>query len=155
MKNKIFKVDNTGKSKAFFLKKGNLLKKNYILDLKKKTLQSKKDNRICLHSNKHSSLHLMINCLVKKKEYLPHKHKNKDEFYYLLDGKLKIIFVDKKNKELKYYTISKSNNFFYLNKNIIHYTIPLTKTCTFIEARPGPFKKSDTVIYKKFKKKNK
>ncbi len=152
MKDKIFKLDNTGKSKAFFLKKGNFLKQSYILDLKKKTLNSKKDNRICLHQNKTSSLHIMINCLIKKKEYSPHKHINKDEFYYLLDGKLKIIFVNKKNKKLKSFIITKKNNFFYLNKNIIHYTIPLTSTCIFIEARPGPFKISDTVIYKLFKK---
>ena len=152
MKNKIFKIDNTGKSKAFFLKKGIFLKQRYILDLKKKTLNSKKDNRICMHLNKRSSLHIMINCLIKKKEYSPHKHINKDEFYYILDGKLKIIFVDTKNKELKNFIVTKKNNFFYLNRNIIHYTIPLTKTCVFIEARPGPFKISDTVKYNLLRK---
>ncbi len=154
MKNQIFKIDNSGKSKAFFLKKDNILKKKYISDLKKKTLKSKKDNRICLHNNKKSSLQIMINCLIKKKIYHPHKHISIDEFYYILDGKLKIIYVNEENKELKSYILNKKNNFFYLNRNIIHYTIPITRSCTFIEARPGPFNISDTVIYKTFKKYN-
>ena len=42
MKNQIFKIDNSGKSKAFFLKKDNILKKKYISDLKKKLLRVKR-----------------------------------------------------------------------------------------------------------------
>ena len=62
--------------------------------------------------------------------------------------------MNEENKELKSYILNKKNNFFYLNRNIIHYTIPITRSCTFIEARPGPFNISDTVIYKTFKKYN-
>ena len=152
MNSKIFKIDNSGKSRAFFLKKGKILPKMSISNLRKITLKKKKDHRICLHPNKNSSLQLMINCLFKKKEYSPHKHLTKNEFYYLLSGKLKIIFVDKNNKVLRSNTLDKKNKFFYLEKNIIHYTIPMTKTCVFIEARPGPFEKKDTKIYQLIKK---
>ena len=151
MNNKIFKEDNSGKSKAFFLKNGETLNKKYISKLEEITLNQNKDHRICLHQGKNSSLQIMINCLIKKDEYLPHKHITKDEFYYLLNGKLKVVLINKDNKILDYSILGPKNRFFFLKKNIIHYTVPLTKICTFIEARPGPFKKKDTKIYEYLK----
>ena len=151
MNDKIFTVDNSGKSKAFFLKNGESLNKKYISKLEKITLNKNKDHRICLHADKNSSLQLMINCLIKKDEYSPHKHLTKDEFYYLLNGKLKIVLINKDKKILDYSILNSKNRFFFLKKNIIHYTIPLTRICTFIEARPGPFKKKDTKIYENLK----
>jgi cupin fold WbuC family metalloprotein len=93
----------------------------------------------------------MINCLIKKSEYSPHKHLEKDEFYYLLNGKLKIVLINKDNKILYLNILSRKNRFFFLKKNIIHYTVPLTRICTFIEARSGPFKKKNTKLYEHLK----
>ena len=94
----------------------------------------------------------MLNCLLKKNFYNPHLHKSKDEFYNLISGKLKILIVNKKNEILKKINLSENQKFFFLRKNLLHYTIPLTKDCTFIEARCGPYDSNDTVFYKKLKK---
>lgn len=152
MNRKIFKIDKTGKSTAFFLNEAKILKNKHISELKKIALENNDDQRICLHTNKKSSLQIMINCLIRKKEYSPHKHFTKDEFYYLLNGRLKIILINKTKKITNLRILDSKNRFFFLTKNIIHYTIPLTKTCTFVEARPGPFEKKDTKIYKFLKK---
>jgi cupin fold WbuC family metalloprotein len=152
MNKKIFKIDKTGKSTAFFLNETKLLKNKHISELKKIALENNDDQRICLHTNKKSSLQIMINCLFRKKEYSPHKHFTKDEFYYLLNGRLKIILINKTKKITNFRILDSKNRFFFLTKNIIHYTIPLTKTCIFVEARPGPFEKKDTKIYKFLKK---
>ena len=66
MKN--FKIDKSGKSKAFFFKKifphvSNQIIKNLIKEYKK----SNADVRVCLHNNKGSQLQCMINLIVKKK----------------------------------------------------------------------------------------
>ena len=42
MNSKIFKIDNSGKSRAFFLKKGKILTKMSISNLRKITLKKKR-----------------------------------------------------------------------------------------------------------------
>ena len=149
MKNQIFKVDSSGKSKALFLKKNIALSSNNLNMLSKLSESKKSDYRICFHKNKKSQLHVMINCLVKKKKYFAHKHKTRDEFYSLIRGKLMILIISSNNKVIKKIILNVKKSFYFLKKNTIHFTIPLTSNCLFIEARNGPFKKSDTIHYPK------
>ena len=66
---KKFRIDKSGKSEAFFLKKNYFsLDKKTIDKLQKYSLGKKKDVRICLHSSKKEKLHYMINVIIKKKK---------------------------------------------------------------------------------------
>ena len=37
----------------------------------------------------------------------------------------------------------------FMNNKVIHSVNPLTDKVIFIEVRPGPFKKNDSILYKK------
>jgi len=149
---KKFYKDISGNSLAYFVKNDYPVLKRDKDNLIKCSLEKKKDIRICFHKDKKSKLHIMLNSLSKKKFYNPHLHKTKDEFYNIISGKLKILIVNKKNEILKKIILSKNQKFFFLRNNLLHYTIPLTTDCTFIEARCGPYDKNDTIFYKNLKK---
>lgn len=151
MNSNIFKKDNSGRSVAFFLRKNCIIKKKHTNDLIKLSKKTKKDSRICFHKNKNSKLHVMLNCIVKKNQYFPEIHKNVDEFYNILEGRLKLLIVNRSNKILKKIILTK-NNYFFLNKKNIHYTIPLTDYCLIIESRIGPLRKKDTIRFKNISK---
>ena len=110
------------------------------------SINKKKNTRICLHENDDSSLHVMLIKFYKDKNNLLHHHINKCEFYYVLSGKLNIKIKKEKNFENK---ILKSNEMLFMKNKIVHSVNPITNKVIFIEVRPGPFKKNDSVIYKK------
>ena len=142
-----FKVDKSGRSNALYLKERNNVLLKDLKYLETLTNESKKDNRICFHKDKKSKLHIMINCLTKKKIKIPEMHINKDEFYYILKGKLELIIYSSKKKIKKKIILGPKNRFFYLKNKTIHTTVSITKTCTFLECRTGPFKRKDTIQY--------
>ena len=88
---------------------------------------------------------MLIKFFKSKKNKL-HHHKKKCEFYYVLNGKLNIKIKNKKNFEHK---ILKENEMLFMNNKVIHSVNPLTNKVIFIEVRPGPFKKNDSILYKK------
>ena len=64
------KLNDKGKSPAFFLKKDqNYLTRKIINSLFDFSQKYKKDTRICLHSSKKSKVQFMINVLRKKEKY--------------------------------------------------------------------------------------
>jgi len=89
----------------------------------------------------------MIICQVKKKFYFWSKHKNTDETYQIISGKL--LVLTKIHKKINKFEINKRNFIFKLSKNIEHVTIPLTNYCVFHEIRRGPFLKKGTKFLKK------
>ena len=103
-KNK-FILDNSGKSPAFYLKKNiNFLTKNNINFVKNFSNINKIDSRICLHKNSKDKIQFMINSLYRKnKKYYYNYHKYTDEYYFIISGKLKIIYFDKFKKKKKCY----------------------------------------------------
>ena len=144
---KYLNINLTGKSPAFYLKKNiNSLNKNTINSLSDYGKDKTTDVRICLHSSNKDKLQFMINVLSKKKKYFYNYHPNTDEYYYIISGKLLVIYFDKKIKK-KEILENKNTKIFKLKKNILHVTIPLTKNCTFLEIREGPFKPKTDSIY--------
>ena len=102
--------------------------------------------RICLNPDNKSSLHVMIIRFIKKKKNnLLHYHKNKCEFYYVLKGsiKLKIKETNKINN-----MILKKGSMIYMDKKTIHSVKPHSNEVIFLEIRPGPFIKNDSIIFK-------
>lgn len=69
MKDK-FIEDNTGKSKAYYLKNRNkiFLDKQLLSYVLKLAVKEKKDFRICFHKNKKDKLHNMLNVIYKNKK---------------------------------------------------------------------------------------
>jgi cupin fold WbuC family metalloprotein len=146
MKN--FKIDKSGKSKAFFFKKifphvSNQIIKNLIKEYKK----SNADLRLCLHNNKGSQLQCMINLIVKKKKYQPHYHRDSEEYYFFIKNNLKVSTFSKKIILKKNYFLTKNNFLLKIEKNIPHITIPEKNFCIYLEFKNGPFVKSSSVIY--------
>ena len=64
--------------------------KNNLIKIIKK-IENKKNVRICLHKNNQSLLHVMLIKFNKSKINKMHYHKNKNEFYFILKGKLDVI----------------------------------------------------------------
>jgi len=153
-KNKL-SLDNSGKSPAFYLKKNkNFVTKSNIDFIKNFSNLNKTDSRICLHKNSKDKIHFMINSLFKKnKKYYYNYHNLTDEYYFIISGKLQIIYFDKLKKKHKIILKKNSNELFKMNKKIVHVTIPITKVCVYLEVRKGPFiSKSDSTFIKKFEK---
>ena len=142
-----FKLDRSGKTDAFFFLKDEALSNNDINFLKKKSDKKQKNIRICFHKNKKCILQIMVNLLFKKNAAIIHKHIKKDEFYHLIEGRLKINIFSNNKSLKKVIILDKKKKFYYLNKKTIHQTIPLTNRSIFLECRIGPFEKNDTIIY--------
>ena len=73
-----------------------------------------------------------------------HFHKSKCEFYFVLNGKLDIVI--KIGKKFQH-NVLKENEMLYLNNKTIHSVNVLTKQVIFLEIRPGPFNKNDSIKY--------
>lgn len=143
---KKYKIDKSGKTLAIFLKDqfsiiDEKIINHLIMFSKKKNLQ---DIRICMHSNRKSKIHNMINLINKKKKNIYHKHISKDEIYHIIKGEMKIEYL-KKGKKRKI-TLNKKKNIFRMKKNTYHQIVPLTKYVVFHEIRQGPFFKTDSVF---------
>ncbi len=132
-----FKLDNTGKSPALFSNKEIPKIDDKILS-KLKIFSKNNDNcnvRICLHKSKKKNLHSMIVLLNKKNKSIIHVHKDIDEVYQILEGKLKINVFKKKKKITSYILSKKRNLIFRMNSGIVHQTQPLTSFVIFSENR--------------------
>lgn len=143
---KKYKIDKSGKTLAIFLKdQFSIIDEKIINHL---IIFSKKNNyqdiRICMHSNRKSKIHNMINLINKKKKNIYHKHIRKDEIYHIIKGEMKIEYL-KKGKKRKI-TLNKKKNIFRMRKNTFHQIVPLTKYVVFHEIRQGPFFKTDSVF---------
>ena len=138
-----FDLDISGKSPALFFKK----KTPYINEkiLKKLSIFSRVNKncnvRICLHKNQKSKMHNMAVLLNKKNKSVIHVHKDTDEVYQILKGKMEVNIFSKKKKKLKSYILSKKKNLIIrINLGTIHQTKPLTSSVIFCENRYKPSK---------------
>ena len=98
MKLKDFKKDETGKSLALFSKKKFEFNTSLIKELKNYYKKNNKEIRICMHSSKKSNLQVMVNLIILKKIYQVHYHKYSSEYYFPLDGKIRLVTFNDKNK---------------------------------------------------------
>ena len=101
--NKIFKLDNKGKSPALFFKeKIPNINNKVIKKLKNFSKQNQNLNvRICLHRSKKVKMHNMIVLLNKKNKSTIHSHHDTDEVYQMIQGKMQVNVFNKKGKKLE------------------------------------------------------
>ena len=149
---KVFKLDKSGKSDAFFFKKpGQLIfKKKYLTFLIERFKKEKKDIRICVHKNKSDKLQVMVNLIVKKKQYEIHYHKYSDEYYFPIKGSLKLLKFNQKGKLQSKIVIGKDNIIGRVNKKERHVTIPTSSYCVYLEFRSGSFISHKNIFLNKF-----
>ena len=146
---KHLRLDNKGKSPAFYLKKNvNSLSNKTIKSINDLSQKNKKDARICMHSNVKDKVQLMINSLQRRNVYFYNYHPHTNEYYYILKGKLLISYFEK-NKKKKQILQKGKVEFFKLKKNILHVTIPFSKDCMYLEIREGPFNSKKDAIFSK------
>ena len=134
---KIFLLDVSGKSPAFFLKKKNVkINKNFYDNLIKFSKLNKNIIcRICLHQSLNEKLHSMIVLINSKNQFNTHKHPTTPEVYQLIMGSLKINLFNNKKKKVKTIMMNKKNELFSINKNQYHVVIPTTKVAIFHETK--------------------
>ena len=120
---------------------------NIIKQIKKFKNYKNENLRICLNPDNKSSLHVMLIKFIKNKKInLLHYHRSKCEFYYVLKGAIKLK-VKESNKLSN--IVLKKGSMLYMDKKTVHSITPHTKEVIFIEIRPGPFVKNDSIIFKK------
>ena len=137
-------------NEVFFIQ-GNLIQvdKKIISDLVLKCEKSnKKKSRYCFHKNKNSKVQEMIICHKKDYYVRPHKHLDKEESIFVVNGKAKAIFFDDNGNIKKIIELGNLNTnkaFYYkLNKKFFHTLIIESKYFIFHEVSKGPFKKNKT-----------
>ncbi|MAV76727.1 MAG: hypothetical protein CMG02_00035 [Candidatus Marinimicrobia bacterium] len=134
---KLFKLDNKGKSPAFFLKKKNYkLNKFAIKKLKEFSTNNNNINcRICLHQSLSEKIHSMLVLINNANKFDIHKHEHTPEFYQLINGKIKITLYTKTKKKIKELILKNKGDIYSVSKNQFHNLVPLTKFAIFQETK--------------------
>ena len=144
------------KNILYFKKNSSKVLDNYDLTFLKKLTENNKNKsaRICLHPDESANIHEMLIYQSKCDPAIPHKHIDKDESFYLIKGKLDVIFF---NKDLEIINIIKLNGFgtkgmFFckIPKNSYHTSI-YYQDCVFLEISKGPFIKKNNIILNRYK----
>lgn len=106
--------------------------------------------RLCAHKNVKDNLHEMFIVHTKGTYVRPHKHLNKTESLYVIEGSVNIIVFDDEGNIIKALRMGNysSGNEFYLRIPGSYYHTMLIKSefLVFHEITTGPFKKSDTIF---------
>lgn len=140
----IFKKNKNSKSLSYTLiSKKNSINLDIIYNFLKK--KNKIISRVCLHKNSNSELHQMF--IFQKKNYKSEIkfHPQKEKSYNLLRGKQEVNIYKKNGKLVNTVKLNSKNNFFFLEKNIIHSNKTLSKYSFHIETIKGPFDKKDRI----------
>jgi len=143
-------IDDSGRSVACFSLNKHVAVDNDVINqlvlLSKK--RGKMDARICLHNDRKSKLHNMVNLIYKRKAYNPHKHVFKSECYHMIEGIMKVK-IFKNNGDLIDEHILDGNkvNIVRIGKNTFHTTESITEYAVFHESRIGPFSSSGDSTY--------
>lgn len=106
--------------------------------------------RLCLHANSASMLHEMI-ILHEKGTYVrPHKHMNKEESFYVLDGQANFLEFDETGlvvSRLAMGNLSSSNAFHRkISSNRYHSIVIKSDYLVFLEVTTGPFDPLDAAV---------
>jgi cupin fold WbuC family metalloprotein len=119
--------------------------------LKKDAIKNKlKRSRICVHKKPTSKLHEMFIAILRDSYIKPHKHLNKDESYFLLEGKLEIVVFNENGKIKEVIcmsTIGKNKKlYFKIFKNSMHTIVIKSKYIIIKEVTEGPLNKKNDVF---------
>ncbi|MDD2752731.1 MAG: WbuC family cupin fold metalloprotein [Candidatus Omnitrophica bacterium] len=118
--------------------------------LKKVWKNQRKRIRLCTHKGISDKLHEMFIVHTKDTYVRPHKHLNKSESFFILQGKADVVLFDQKGKikqVIEMGDYSSGRKFYYrLAQPFFHSLLIYSKYLIFHEVTNGPFKKSDTIF---------
>ncbi len=106
--------------------------------------------RLCTHQSTDDNVHEMFIVHVKDAYVRPHKHINKSESLYLIEGEVDVIFFNDHGEIIKKVEMGSpiSGKFFYyrLADPFFHTFCIKTDLICFYEVTEGPFNRVDTVF---------
>lgn len=106
--------------------------------------------RLCAHKHVKDTLHEMLIVHTRDTYVRPHKHLNKGESLYVIEGEAYAVMFDKAGKIVDVIQMGeyKSGRRFYyrISRPIYHALLITTDFFVFHETTSGPFNKSDTVF---------
>jgi cupin fold WbuC family metalloprotein len=120
------------------------------------TLQSSSDQsdkrraRICMHPSSESVIHEMIITLEKDSYVKPHRHLNKTESYFVIQGEVQLIYFDEEGSIIKSYVLRsyEKGGIFYLrsSNNFWHTLVVNSNQATILEITSGPLQEEETIF---------
>jgi len=110
----------------------------------------RKRSRICTHQSKEDKIHEMFIVLTKESYIRPHKHINKSESFYLIEGEVDVIFLDDEGqiiKKVEMGPVHSGKTFYYRLTDPFYHTFYIkSEVICFHEVTQGPFNREDTVF---------
>ncbi len=118
--------------------------------VKQKALATpRKRSRICAHKDPENPLHEMFIVHTKDAYVRPHKHLNKSESFYVIEGAVTVVMFTEEgdiDEVIEMGDVRSGKPFYYRTEDAIFHTIIITSdVLVFHEVTKGPFVKSDTV----------
>lgn len=106
--------------------------------------------RICAHKDINDKLHEMIIVPSKDTYIRPHKHLNKSESQYIIEGSAQVVIFDEIGKITDIIQLgdySSGNKFYYRISDPCYHTLHITSDFLVIhETTSGPFRREDNVL---------
>lgn len=110
----------------------------------------RKRARLCIHKSISDPLHEMLIIHTKDTYVRPHKHLEKSESFYIIEGSVDVVVFDEAGKIIEVMRMgdySSGKEFYYRISDPSYHTLLIrSEFLVFHETTKGPFKKSDTVF---------
>ena len=110
---------------------------------------SRKRIRLCLHQSVEDSVHEMFVVLTRDAYIRPHKHLNKAESFYIVEGTVDAAFFDDDGRLVDVVQMGdyrSARRFYYrLPDPLYHAPFVTSDVLVFYEATRGPFNRADTI----------
>lgn len=127
------------------------LRKKDIISLKDLSRRTRRRRfRLCIHQGIEERLHEMFIVHPKGAYVRPHRHLNKLESIYIIEGRADLVLFKKNGKVKKVFKVSAlpGEGYFYcrISGDDFHSLIIKSPVFVFYEVTTGPFRKLDTVF---------
>lgn len=118
--------------------------------LKRKALANDRRRiRLCFHKDVNDFVHEMLIIHTKNTYVRPHKHLNKSESFYVIEGSVDVVVFDEQGKVTQVTSVGEysSGRKFYYRMATAHYHMLIIQSdfLVFFEITKGPFLKSNTI----------
>ena len=101
--------------------------------------------RINFHHTDQDSLHEMIIAMTNETKVEPHKHPNKVESFHIIEGIVRIGFLDNKGKITDIIQLDRDQYPFYrMSSELWHIVVPISEYVVIHEVTNGPFIKGSS-----------
>lgn len=104
--------------------------------------------RYVMHRTNQDAVQEMIIALTHQVYIKPHKHLNKMESFFIIEGNLSIVFFDDAGVKIDVVELDASKNlkpvYYRMNKPMWHTVVVHSDFAVILETTTGPFKKSET-----------